>query len=85
MAAVGLHHHWFLEPAYSPRPNYHIVADRSHRQEMSAFEQTKPDEHYKKGQYSARPERARISWGKSHAGSGSGGADLSYRARGGAT
>ena len=66
---------------YSPRRDYHIVADRLHRQEMTAFQQTKPDERYKKGAIFPGPERARISWGKSHAGSGSLG-DGPYSARG---
>jgi hypothetical protein len=48
---------------------------------MSALEQTKPDELYKKRAVFRRPERARISWGKSHAGSGSWG-DGPYSARG---
>ena len=81
MVATGLHHHRFLERPIVRVPITTLWQTGYTVKKCPPFGRPTLTSATKREQYSTAPERARIGWGKSHAGSGSLG-DGPYSARG---
>ena len=81
MVATGLHHHRFLERPIVRVPITTLWQIGYTVKKCPPFGRPTLTSATKREQYSTAPERARIGWGKSHAGSGSLG-DGPYSARG---